>query len=304
MRKTVLGILVLAIFMMMPARVYGNLPARPPNYGAVLDLANVLSADTINRLTDANDELFFYTGGEVMILFVDFVPMGRDISDFAMDVFNAWGIGDEVRNNGILVAAAIGEGQFWATAGLGLHEHMPGAFLTNTMEAYFAPYFNDGNFDQAALEIFGVFSERIYQIFLPLANQPYIANQPRQGGNFMGTFSTWIGLAIVIFIFVILISSSMGVRRRRMGMGMGGGMMPRRRWGWGGGWGMGRRRMGMGGLMGGFMLGRASARRQNQRNNRGGGFGGGGGMGGAGGGGAGGGFSRGGGTRGGGGGRR
>jgi len=313
MKKLSIFVILMILF---PATVFANLPNEPDNY-AVLDQAGVLSADTIRYLVTNNDDLHYYTGGEVRFLISDFLPMGVEIADFTRDVFNHWGIGDEGRNNGILVVFTIGDGQYHINVGSGLDQHMRASYLESVLTDNFLPYFNEGNYDMAVRSLFGVLSARIYELFpaeatanSPNSPVPQAQANPSPGRSFGDILGMIVFGLIVLFIIRLLIFP----RRRMGGFGMGG---------------FGRRRRGgMGGFFGGMMLGRAMGNRNRAPrqptgganlgggfsrggSTRGGGFGGsggrsgglGGGLGGGsfgGGGRSGGGFSRGGGTRGGG----
>ena len=311
MRKRILAF-VLAAAMLLPAAVLAAaqpaLPPLPDNY-AVLDNAGVLSTETIRHLVNGNEQLFNTTGGEVMFLMENFTPAGTTIEDYARSVFNHWEVGSVQNNNGILVVVDVLDGYYWTVVGDGLAHHMPASVINQFMRDYFSEYFAEGNYNAAVVTLFNAFADRIYQLFPPQIHgvQPIIAPYqpaPAQGAGNWGT--TFIVFIVILLLFAVIIISS-GRRGRVMGPGpMGVPMMPRRRrWGWGS-------------FMGGYMMGRSSANRQNRNPGGMGGFGGppmGGGFtrGGSssfGGGGAsrggrtGGGFTRGGSTRGGGGGRR
>ncbi|MCL2377079.1 MAG: TPM domain-containing protein [Defluviitaleaceae bacterium] len=283
MKRILAGFLTI-LFVFLPAlSVYASGIPNVPHNRAVLDEARVLSTDTITYLVNANDRLAMETGGEIMFLTVNFVPLGQDIENFAADVFNAWGVGSAERNNGILVVIDVAGGDYHMTAGAGIEEHLGGGAVQHYLNTYFRERSMIGDYDTSVIALFNALASNS-AIFPVAATGPFGERQTLPAEPGIGSF---IPTIVIIFIVLWVVSSiSRAGRRGRM---MGGPMMPRRG--------------GFGGFMGGLLIGRAMSNRH-----RGGGGLGGGGFtrgGGSTGGFGGGGFSRGGGyTRGGGGGMR
>ena len=68
--------------------------AEPTDAFYVADYADVLSADTEQHIIDKNQTLFDSTGGQIVVVTVDFMD-GMDSADYAMQVAENWGgIGD------------------------------------------------------------------------------------------------------------------------------------------------------------------------------------------------------------------
>ena len=93
----VLSAIVLAA-LALPAFA-ADIPAAPSGH-AVLDQAGVLSEETINTVDGYNNALSS-TGAQIGVLTVDFTG-NLSIDDYALQVFNEWGIGDKKKENGVL----------------------------------------------------------------------------------------------------------------------------------------------------------------------------------------------------------
>ncbi|UQT48317.1 TPM domain-containing protein [Flavonifractor plautii] len=99
--------------------------AEPTAARYVADEADVLSSETEQYIIDKNQSLFEDTGGEIVVVSVDFMD-GMDAADYAMAVAESWGgIGDESLNNGFLLVYAVGENKVWAMAGSGIEDALP-----------------------------------------------------------------------------------------------------------------------------------------------------------------------------------
>ena len=246
------------IFIALMAVVFmagAALPEPPDNY-TVLDQAHVLSPETVRLLVERNDELFYYTGGEIRFLITDFIPMGYEIGDFSLAVFNEWGVGSVERNNGVLVVIAVGTSDFWITVGTGLAQNMSRSFLEDTAYNHFEVYFTDGDYNRAVSSLFNALEARMYELY-PREDAIPVQAQPMQAPVAAGytaparmDIGNTLGIIIFILIALFIFRSLMFPR---------GGMMMGRGFGWG-------RRRGFGGMFGGFlggyMMGRARHRQR------------------------------------------
>ena len=232
---------ILTAILMGLTIVASNLPTIPSNYG-VLDVNRHLSNVTVEHIGRNNDQMYFDTGSEVFVYVMNFVPMGGDIENYTLDVFNHWQLGRPDTNNGVLITMAVEEGLAWMVVGEGLQRYMPSSVINGLFETYFVDDFFESNYDAAVVSLFDGVMGEVYRHFPPSMHRyqggttaaPVIgvvntANPPQNEG---------IGFGSILFIVIaILIVTSImgGGGRRRMG-----------------------RRGGMGGMMGGFMLGRMS----------------------------------------------
>lgn len=81
---------------------------QPTEARYVADYAQVLSEDTEQYIIEKNQALFSATGGEIVVVAVDFMD-GMDAADYAMSVAENWGgIGDVDRANGFVLVYAVG----------------------------------------------------------------------------------------------------------------------------------------------------------------------------------------------------
>ena len=232
----------------------GSIPA-PTDFFYVNDFANVLTAETRNRIISVNEDLSPRTGAQIVVTTVNFLE-GMDIETYSFNMFNQWEIGHGERNNGLLLLLAIGEYDARIQLGDGLRGRFPAADIQDILEAYFWDYFDEGNFDRAVRLTFDQLAERIDWMY---ADFPGAAGAGAGAGvvgttggvyssgdganGFWGTIQTLLVIVFVIALLSMMFRPLMMGRRRRFGGPMMGPMMGRRR--------------GFGGFFGGFMLGRA-----------------------------------------------
>lgn len=192
-----------------------DIPAAPSGH-AVLDQAGVLSEETINTVDAYNNALAF-TGAEIGVLTVDFTG-NLSIDDYALQVFNEWGIGDKKKENGVLFLLVTGDQNYYCTLGTGLEGEITYSRLKSLLNDYAEPAFAKGDYDACVTEFTGaVYSElcSLYGI-TPGEGQP----QPKPVENDDNAETMLILIVTVVLIVVAIALSSRGGRG---GPGGGGG---------------------------------------------------------------------------------
>ena len=100
-----------------------SLPQLPADQ-CVVDDANVLSSDTVQTITDLNNRLSANCqGAQIGVLTVDYTG-SVSTEDYALQAFNAWGIGSSANNNGVLILLVMetpeyADGDYYLTYGDG-----------------------------------------------------------------------------------------------------------------------------------------------------------------------------------------
>ena len=119
----------------------------------VLDTAEVITSATRNHIVSRNDALFAMTGAQVVVACVPSTE-GMDIGEYAMQMFNKWGIGSAERNNGVLILLTIQDDTYWVLQGKGLEELLPSGTLKQMVNADLEPHFAAKDFDAGVLALF------------------------------------------------------------------------------------------------------------------------------------------------------
>lgn len=79
---------------------FAEIPPVPDTF--YLDQLGILSEETKKNITDTNMELDQKTGAQVVLLTTSDLD-GKDSFTYAEEVFNTWKIGEEKKNNGVLI---------------------------------------------------------------------------------------------------------------------------------------------------------------------------------------------------------
>ena len=205
----------------------------------VADYADVLSDETEQYIIDQNEALFEATGGQIVVVAVDFMD-GMDSADYAMAVAENWGgIGDAERNNGFLLVYAVGENKVWAMAGAGIEDALSASTIEGWLEDDFYDGYDAGEYDSATRaffdDVYGWY-ESYYAtsstgaVSQPVPDYEYLP-QPENdhfytytGSSLVGTLlSLFLAPLIVVIIVVAILADGWRYRRyhrRYMGPGM------------------------------------------------------------------------------------
>jgi uncharacterized protein len=222
-------------------------PAIPPALGFVNDRAGVMDETTRARLEAFLDQVKTKTGAEFAVLTVDSTaPLTP--SEYKVQVFQRWGLGQKHEDNGLLLLVAMKEREAWFETGYGLEGTLPDGLQARIVREQMSPRFRAG--DVSGCIVAGVTTAAARIAAERGVTLEWDGRELRySGGSEGGRLPPWV--APLIFFLVLILFSRLrgfgGYRRRGLwgGPWIGGGFG-----GWGGGWGGGFG--GGGGSFGGF----------------------------------------------------
>jgi uncharacterized protein len=138
-------ILLLFSFSYVQAQIEKELPQRPQPPKLVVDYTNTLAPDQIQALENKLVAFDDSTSNQIAIVIVESTG-DRDISDFAVALGRAWGIGNKEFNNGILLLVAKADRKMWIATGYGLEGALPDATTKQIIENEIKPNFKENDF--------------------------------------------------------------------------------------------------------------------------------------------------------------
>lgn len=122
-----------------------DFPQRPNPPMLVNDLAHTMSADQVAQL-EAKLENYAQTSS-TQVTVVTIQDLGAyDISDYGVNLFNRWGIGQKSKDNGVLIIAAINNHKINITVGKGLEGVLTDALSGRIIRNEITPAFKNSNY--------------------------------------------------------------------------------------------------------------------------------------------------------------
>ncbi len=135
-----LTIVMLLIAIQMQALEVPYLSAR------VNDYANILSADTERYLEQQLKVHEDSTSNQIAILTIPSLE-GEHLESYSMQVVETWKLGQEGKDNGVLLLVAINDRKIRIEVGYGLEWNLTDAKANRIIRNTIAPYFRQGNYN-------------------------------------------------------------------------------------------------------------------------------------------------------------
>lgn len=117
-------------------------------HGYVNDFAGVLSPATIQTLETELTTFEKTTSNEITVVTVTTLD-GDYIENYAVKLFEEWGIGDKERDNGVLLLLAITEHKLRIEVGYGLEGALPDSVAQRILNTEMTPRLKAGQYDDA-----------------------------------------------------------------------------------------------------------------------------------------------------------
>ena len=205
----------------------------------VSDYADVLESDTISYIQNLNGALEEACGGQIVVVTIDFLG-DLDAEQYAYEIINQWGVGDEDENNGVVLLLVPGEGKCWITVGTGLEDALTAGKLETILETWFYDDFDAGDYDAAVyntVQYLQSWFEDWYGITLDTeagitpsgegGREPVYDSagsygyEPEPAGYRRGGVGIMLGTLIVFIIIIYLVVGLIGGLFNRMRGGVG-----------------------------------------------------------------------------------
>ncbi len=92
--------------------------------GYVNDFAHVLDPATAGDLNTICEQLDQKAKAQVAVVTINTTD-GKDVFDYAVELYQAWGVGSKSTNRGVLILYSVSDHKYWTTVGYGLEPILP-----------------------------------------------------------------------------------------------------------------------------------------------------------------------------------
>lgn len=173
----------------------GDFPEKPNPPRLVNDFSKTLSNTEVqqleNKLLAYNDS----TSSQVSIVLINSVGP-YDISDYAFQLAENWGIGRKDLDNGILILAAMKDRKVFIATGYGMEGAVPDVLAKRIVEQLIVPNFR--------MEAYYTGLDKATDMIFKLASGEYEAEKVSASGNSGGALLMFL-FFIVVFVILPLI---------------------------------------------------------------------------------------------------
>jgi len=203
----ILKITILSLLVLLPAGILAQdklpVPSKPEAW--VNDYAGVFSRDQASSLNQKLNAFEYRSSTQIFVVTVS-DNGGYPVSDLSQRIGEAWGVGQEGKDNGIVILVDMQDRDVFITTGYGVEEFVTDALARRIIENEVLPAFKQGDY-------FGGIDEAA-SVIISLVDGEFTADEYRQqSGSRSG--SSIGGLIFMIIFFSIFF----GGRRRSSGIG-------------------------------------------------------------------------------------
>jgi uncharacterized protein len=139
------GLLLVGLALLLPAALAWAAKAVPVLTGRVNDQADIVPAPARERIESKLRELERRTGAQVAVLTVATLE-GDSVEDYAVRVFQAWKLGRQGVNDGVLFVVAQQERRMRIEVGYGLEDRLTDARSRQILDDIVRSHFRAGDF--------------------------------------------------------------------------------------------------------------------------------------------------------------
>ena len=154
----------------------------------VVDSANILSEPTKKHIVSVNRDLEKKTGAQIVVATVNSLD-GRPIEEYAIDLARSFGIGDRVKNNGVLFLVSKGDREMRIEVGYGLEGRLNDGKCGSIRDKYIVPYLKDDKWDEGVMNGFDAL---VAEVAAEYDVKVEGARDPEHGGSMTDQFVDWI----------------------------------------------------------------------------------------------------------------
>lgn len=192
----------------------------------VADYAGVLSDEIEQKIISSNVDLEQKCkGAQIVVVTVEYLE-GIPSDEYAMQLFNDWGVGSKTENNGMLLLLSTEEKKGWLTIGYGISGSFTNQMAEDYLNRYFWPDVDRGRYETAVSkvleELFSWYAD-YYEVNndAPVTVNPggnysggtYYGGYYRSyGGSFLAGAFVWI---VIVLVIIIIFVASVSADRRR-----------------------------------------------------------------------------------------
>ena len=183
---------------------------------AVMDTANILSADTETYVTNLSVALQNECGAQIGVYTVDYIG-NNTMEGYAYEVFNAWGLGDADKDNGVLFLMAPGEDNYWITRGSGVEKQLSVSTLNSIFDSYTEDNWVKGDYDACARQTAAALTERLCRQYGITMDVDAVGRGETGSGAAVKNGSSGMGMVLIVFaiLLVILLIIWLSTSKRR-----------------------------------------------------------------------------------------
>ena len=210
---TVFLIAICISFICFPGPVHAEEIDYPEYIGYVNDFAGIMDAASISDLETLIDEVEKNMGAEIAVVTIDSLE-GITIEEYAVELFEYWGIGKADEDNGILVLVALLDREVRIEVGYGLEGTITDLEAGRIIDEIMVPNFKQEDYNRGIYDAVITISNQIYgeEDLVTMGGEPDVVSD---SGSFFSGLPMGCICCFPVFIIIFLIIFLVNLFKRR-----------------------------------------------------------------------------------------
>ncbi len=178
------------------------------NHFYVNDFANVIEDSEESKMISSAVALADATTAQVVVVTVEDLD-GEVISDYALELGRLWGVGDEEKDNGVVILLSLEDREIYIAVGYGLEGALPDSKTGRIIDYYGLEHFKSDNFSAGIAAVTNAIINEVYIEYGLTPQNGYVSidnvaindSLEASGGK---VAVSWLALIIILIILSLL----------------------------------------------------------------------------------------------------
>ena len=173
----------------------------------VNDFAGVISEADKQEITNKAIQLEEKTTAQAVVVTIESLD-GEAIEDYALNLGRNWGVGDEQKDNGIIILLSKNDREIYIAVGTGLEGALPDSKTGRIIDYYGMTYFESDDFSSGIKSVYSAIANEIYLEYGETPDENYtpvmqlaIKDDDSDIGQII---ISWIVLIILIVLYMLI----------------------------------------------------------------------------------------------------
>lgn len=171
--KKLIEIFMFALFIFAFAMHFSSAQFPQPSDSYVNDFVGIFSAAEVANLRSILTDVNQATTAEVVVVSVQ-TAKPLTPSEYAIQLGQAWGIGKEDKDNGLVILYAAEEKKIFVATGYGLEGILPDSKIGRMLDEYYVPLRDSGNVGQGILRL----QKRLLKLLKKIKMKLFLEGKP------------------------------------------------------------------------------------------------------------------------------
>ncbi len=174
----------------------------------VNDFAQILTEADANAIYTSGAALQQATTAQAVVVTVDSLG-NKPIQDYALEIGREWGVGDNTKNNGIVILLSESDREIYIAVGYGLEGALPDSKTGRIIDTYGVSYFSNDNFSTGLVSVYNAIVNEVYIEYGMQPSENYVPidliPQTNEAQATAGEVAlSWLALIVIVALYVLI----------------------------------------------------------------------------------------------------